>query len=81
MSQEELDDVIETYREALQAFPKGDPGPVLELFSRRDDVTLANPLGPPCLGRADVEAASEAAAANFTDGSMQLRGVVEIRDS
>ena len=38
----------------------------------RDDVTLANPLGPPRLGRADVEKAVEAAAANFEDGSVRF---------
>ena len=54
------------------AFLKGDGRPVLEQFSRRDDVTLANPLGPPRLGRADVEEAVEAAAANFEDGSVRF---------
>ena len=27
-----------------------DPGPARALFSRRDDVTLCNPVGPPCRG-------------------------------
>ena len=34
---------------------------MLELFSRRDDVTLANPLGPPHLGWGEVEKAIERA--------------------
>ena len=51
---------VDAYRQALNAFFKGDGRPVLEQFSRRDDVTLANPLGPPRLGRADVEQAVEA---------------------
>ena len=63
---------VDAYRQALNAFVKGDGGPVLEHFSRRDDVTLANPLGPPRVGRADVEQAVEAAAANFEDGSLQF---------
>ena len=50
----------------------GDPEPVLELFSRRDDVTLANPLGPTRLGRADVEKATREAAANVTGGSVRF---------
>jgi ketosteroid isomerase-like protein len=70
-----FDAAIEAYRLALQAFPKGDPAPVLELFSRRDDVTLANPLGPPCIGRAEVEKASVAAAANFSGGSVRFEEV------
>ena len=63
---------VDAYRQALNAFVKGDGRPVLEHFSRRDDVTLANPLGPPRLGRADVEQAVEAAAANFEDGSLRF---------
>jgi ketosteroid isomerase-like protein len=63
---------VDAYRQALNAFVKGAARPVHEHFSRRDDVTLANPLGPPRLGRADVEQAVEAAAANFEDGSLQF---------
>ena len=72
MSHQDLDSMIEAYRLALQAFVTGDPEPVLELFSRRDDVTLANPLGPTRLGRADVEKATREAAANVTGGSVRF---------
>ncbi len=41
----------------------GDPVPVTEFFSRRDDVTLANPLGPPRVGPAAVDQAIAAGAA------------------
>ncbi len=75
MSHDDFDGVIKAYREALQAFVKGDPKPVLEHFSRRDDVTLANPLGPPRLGRAEVEKTVEAAAANFKGGSMRFEEI------
>ena len=68
MSEPDFGAAVDVYRRALNAFVKGDPRPVLEGFSRRDDVTLANPLGPPRLGRADVERAVEAAAVNFEDG-------------
>ena len=47
----------------------------MEHFSRRDDVTLANPLGPPRLGRAEVERTIEETAANFVDGSMRFEEV------
>ena len=43
-----------------------------EHFSRRDDVTLANPLGPPRIGRAEVEKAVKVAAANFAGGSVRF---------
>jgi ketosteroid isomerase-like protein len=68
----DFDGAVEAYRQALGAFVKGDPRPVAEHFSRRDDVTLANPFGPPRLGRSSVEKAIEAAAANFQDGSVRF---------
>lgn len=42
----ELEDFVRQCEEAWQAFVTGDPGPAMVLFSRRDDVTLANPWGP-----------------------------------
>jgi ketosteroid isomerase-like protein len=75
VSSSDFDGAIAAYRQALQEFAKGDPRPVAELFSRRDDVTLANPLGPPRLGSADVQKAIEAAAAHFTGGSVDFEEV------
>ena len=75
MSPSDFDGVVEAFREALEAFLKGDARPVMELFSQRDDVTLANPFGPPRLGRAEVEKATEEAAANFTGGSIRFEEV------
>ena len=72
MSQPDFGAAVDAYRRALNAFVRGDPRPVLGHFSRRDDVTLANPLGPPRVGRTDVEMAVEAAAANFEDGSVRF---------
>jgi ketosteroid isomerase-like protein len=40
----------------------------MSFFSNRDDVTLANPLEPPCRGPADVGDAARRAAANFAEG-------------
>jgi ketosteroid isomerase-like protein len=71
LSQHGVDRVIETYRETLQLFVNGDPAPMAELFSQRDDVILANPLGPPRVGWADVEAGIKEAGANFTRGSFR----------
>jgi ketosteroid isomerase-like protein len=75
VSQSDFDGLVEAYRTALDAFFNGDPEPVEELFSQRDDVTLANPLGPPRLGRAEVEKAVEEAAANFKGGSVRFEEV------
>ena len=71
MPQSDFDEAVEAYRQALDAFLKGDPKPVMEFWSRRDDVTLANPVGPPRLGPAEVDKAIEEAAANFRGGSVR----------
>ena len=68
MSTQDFDAAVNAYREALQSMLKGDSTPVLNLYSRRDDVTLANPLGPPHVGRANLEKASAAVAATFAVG-------------
>ena len=65
---EELDALVERSHRALDAFFKGDSEPVKPLFSRRDDVTLANPFGPPRRGWSAVEEAMDRAAANYRDG-------------
>ncbi len=64
-------DAVEAYRQALHPYVKGDPGPVTAFFSRRDDVTLANPLGPPRRGPAEVDKAIAEGAANLRDGSVR----------
>ncbi len=76
MSQHDFDGAVEAFRRALGVFMKGDPGPVTELLSRRDDVTLANPLGPPRRGPAEVDRAVAEAAAQIRDGS--VRGFEEV---
>lgn len=75
MAENEFDQAIDSYRRALGAFVKGDPTYVAELFSRGEDVTLANPLGPPRRGRVDVEKAIMEAAAHFTDGSVRCEEI------
>ena len=75
MTTQDFDAAVDAYRTALQSMLKGDSAPVLNLYSRRDDVTLANPLGPPHVGRANLEKASAAVAATFTDGVMKFEEV------
>lgn len=58
---------IEEYHRALDAFVTGDPA-TKKLFSRRDDVTLANPFGPPVRGWDQVEKVMEHAAAQLREG-------------
>jgi ketosteroid isomerase-like protein len=67
---EDLDRVIEKCRLALDEFVKGDPEPMKEMFSHREDVSLANPLGPPARGWGEVAETMDRAASNLTDGAM-----------
>jgi hypothetical protein len=61
----DLDQVIERYHQALDAFARGDPGPVKALYSHTDDVTLANPfVGPPAHGWNVTSAALNYASSN-----------------
>ena len=65
---QDVDRLIEQYQLGLEEFVKGNPEAVKKLFSHRDDVTLANPLGPPARGWEQVAATIERAASNFRDG-------------
>jgi ketosteroid isomerase-like protein len=71
-----LEQLIEQCEQAWSAFVKGDPEPAKDLFSRRNDVTLANPWGPPVSGWDRVSPALEAAAARFSDGEITSFEVV-----
>ena len=68
MSTFDFDEVVEHYHRALGEFVKGNPEPVMMMFSHREDVTLANPLGPAVRGWEQVAAAAERAASQFRDG-------------
>jgi ketosteroid isomerase-like protein len=64
----DLTQTIEEYHQKLDAFVTGDPEPQKEMFSHRDDVSLANPLGPPVRGWREVEEVMERAAAQLREG-------------
>jgi ketosteroid isomerase-like protein len=64
----ELEQVMKQDHRALAAFVRGDPGPKKELFSRLDDITVANPFGPPARGWNQVAEALEGAAAQLREG-------------
>jgi ketosteroid isomerase-like protein len=68
VSEDDLNDTIEAFREALREYVRGDGEPAMSFFSRRDDVTLANPLGPPLRGPAAVTRGGIEGAANFREG-------------
>ncbi len=66
----DFDQVIEKVHLALQQFVKGDPEPMKLMFSHRDDVTLANPFGPPGRGWKQVSGIMDRAAAVLRDGEI-----------
>lgn len=72
----DLDEFVDQCEQAWQVFVTGDPDPAKLLFSRRDDVTLANPWGPAVTGWADVSRTLEAAAARFQNGHLSTVDVL-----
>lgn len=69
MAQHTFDAAVQAGRAALGSMSKGDPGPSTALWSRRDDVVLANPLGPPIIGFSLVAAEIARVAAMFAGGA------------
>jgi ketosteroid isomerase-like protein len=67
---DDLDGVLEQFKQAGQEFVKGNPKPVQDLFSHKDDVTLANPFGPPALGWEEVSKTHDRGASVFRDGEI-----------
>ena len=59
---------VERTQRAVAALLQGDPEPEKELWSRREDVTLANPLGGYRRGWPQVEAGLDLAADGFAKG-------------
>jgi len=67
---DDLDRVLERFKRAGNEFVKGNPKPVQEMFSHKEDVTLANPFGPPARGWEQVAEAQEQGASVFRDGEI-----------
>ncbi len=73
MDASDLDQVIEQCHLALGELTNGNPELYKDLFSRRDDVTLANPFapfGPVSHGWVQVAETIKRAAANYTEGEL-----------
>ena len=68
---DDLDQAVEQYQVALGEFMKGDPEPAKNVWSHREDVTLANPLvGSPARGWEQVSETMEHAASQVRDGEI-----------
>jgi len=76
MSTFDFDTVVEQYQRALGEFVKGNPEPVKMVFSHREDVTLANPLGPVARGWEQVAATGERAASQVREGELVAFDIV-----
>ncbi|MEI9402357.1 YybH family protein [Mesorhizobium argentiipisi] len=64
----DLTQFIEQNHLALDAFAKGDSEPLKHLYSRQDDVIIANPFGPPAKGWENAAATMDGAATHYRDG-------------
>ena len=58
------------YHRAGHEITNGNPEVYKTLYSRRDDVTLANPFGPPARGWSEVSTTLDRAAENYLDGEV-----------
>ena len=65
---DDVDQLLEQYHLALDEFMKGNPEPVQNLFSHREDASLANPYNPPVRGWERIAEVTEHAASLRRDG-------------
>jgi ketosteroid isomerase-like protein len=67
----DLVEVIDEDHRANDALVRGDPEPKKMMFSHREDVSLANPLGPPVRGWDQVESTLDRVASQVREGQPQ----------
>ena len=67
---DDLDEVIEQSHLALGEFIQGNPEPLKMMYSHQEEVTLANPFGPPARGWEEVAATMERAASRYRGGEI-----------
>ena len=75
---DDVDQLVEQFHLASGEFLKGNPKPTQELFSHREDVTLANPFGPPVRGWEQFAKVSEHAASQVRDGEFFSAEIIEM---
>jgi len=66
----DFDQVIEQSHLALGEFAKGSPEPLKNIYSHREDVSLANPFGPAMRGWKQAAETMERAASYYRDGEV-----------
>jgi ketosteroid isomerase-like protein len=74
---DDVDRLLEQWHPASGEFLKGNPEPVKKMWSHREDVTLANPFGPPVRGWEQVAEVIDRAASQVRDGELVSVEIVE----
>jgi ketosteroid isomerase-like protein len=69
-AEDNVDELIKQFNVTVGEFLKGNPEPGKRVYSHRQDVALANPLGPAVRGWEQVAATIEHAASQMRDGEM-----------
>jgi ketosteroid isomerase-like protein len=69
-AEHDVDELLAQWDLATRGFLKGNPESTVGLYSQRQDVTLANPLGPAVRGWEQVAATVEHAASQVRDGAV-----------
>ena len=67
-AQGDLERVLQRWHLAQDEFVKGNPEPVKQMWSHEEDVSVANPYGPPVRGWEKVSGVVEHAASQRRDG-------------
>ncbi len=70
MNMFDFDEVVAHYQRALEEFVKGNPEPLKMMYSHREEITLANPFGPPVRGWEQAAVTMERAAMHYRDGEI-----------
>ena len=69
-AEDNVDELLAQWDLAARGFLEGDPESTVGLYSQRQDVTLANPVGPVVRGWEQVAATVEHAASQARDGAV-----------
>ena len=68
MDKTDFDEVVEQSHLALSEFANGNPETLKNMYSHREDVSLANPFGPAVRGWKQAAETMDRAASNYRDG-------------
>jgi hypothetical protein len=76
--EDDIRQASEQFYAALNRLLNGDPGPMMEVWSRGSDATAMHPFGGRALGWEEVRATWEQAAQAFSDGQVSLDELVVV---